>query len=500
MHKEAEIQIRNGMDYCYKNKAWPYYYRLYSQLISILVSQHKYELVQREAKKFYEEAKKQNRPEGMVDASLSLAEIYLKKRRYSESEICAKECITLSNTLPFNNICYELQQAYHFLTMSLIFQKKYDNLLQELQKQEQVLENIEELEPVPGNKNLTFRLHLYNSYATYYFNIKDYDKADDYCDLMDEILLSRKNERTEHHADCLLMRAQILQARGQYVKAMEMTEKYAQIFYPTDLTKSVELLDFLKLKASLLMRLGKEDESIDLYDSIISSAFNIRDAEFNARIDELRTLYGVDKHIAEKQRTRYSFLLALWGCILLSVVLGILIYYNRIIIRKNQGAFRQIKEQNRLVEQLHVMTKQYEQLAQSVKNKKSANINEELHGSIRQRNLVSRLRDYLLSGKYFTKSEINGRELATNLATNKTYLYESIKAVTGKTLNEYIQFMRVEEAKKMIEQNPHFTIENIAEACGFNSRATFYRLFGEQYNISPTKYREMARKQLATTN
>jgi AraC-like DNA-binding protein len=104
--------------------------------------------------------------------------------------------------------------------------------------------------------------------------------------------------------------------------------------------------------------------------------------------------------------------------------------------------------------------------------------------------LVSRLRNYILRDRDFSEPVMNRDELITALTTNRTTLSLAVKAVTDKTLMQYINYLRLEEAKLMLEKHSEFTIEAIAEQCGFNAR-TFYRLFNEFYQISPAKYRKL---------
>jgi len=191
----------------------------------------------------------------------------------------------------------------------------------------------------------------------------------------------------------------------------------------------------------------------------------------------------VDKITAEKKRNHNYFLFALGGCILLVIMLIIWIYYSRAIVRKNKALYLQIKEQDRLEEELK----------QAVAGESPEN----LPGDRQQRQLVERFCDYLLNERNFAKPEINLDELISKLATNRTYLFEAAKTVMKKTPLEYIHSLQLEEAKKMLETNFELNIEIIAENCGFNSRSNFYRLFHERYQITPTEYRKMTRRNFA---
>ncbi len=113
----------------------------------------------------------------------------------------------------------------------------------------------------------------------------------------------------------------------------------------------------------------------------------------------------------------------------------------------------------------------------------------DLPGDRNQRELFLRLHAYLVEDKNFTRMKINASELVTALSTNRTYLFEAVKAVTGKTLQQYINHLRQEEARQLLETTDEL-IEAIAAICGYNSVRTFYRLFRQTYHMSPAVYRK----------
>ena len=164
-----------------------------------------------------------------------------------------------------------------------------------------------------------------------------------------------------------------------------------------------------------------------------------------------------------------------------------------------------------MANELEAMAKQYEALAQ--KHPQSDDVDEEcahkecsdearsheahpqLLGTRQQRQLVSRLRDYLMMNKHFVKSELDNQELIAELATNRTYLFQALKAVTGKTPQEFITALRLEEAKRMLASDFIFSMDEVYESCGFASRTSFFRIFREQFSITPAQYRKMAREE-----
>ena len=187
------------------------------------------------------------------------------------------------------------------------------------------------------------------------------------------------------------------------------------------------------------------------------------------------------------KRNQHYLFFALGGCVLLAIALGIWINRNRTIVKKNRDLYRQIKEQDRLAEELEAMSKQYEQIVETGRAPS-------LPGSQQQRQLVSRLRDFLLKERYYAKFDIDIQELILKMSTNRTYLFEALKAVTGKTPMEFLNCLRLDEAKQLLDVSD-LNVETIAFECGFSTDRTFYRQFRDRYRITPTEYRNIAKKQ-----
>ena len=50
--------------------------------------------------------------------------------------------------------------------------------------------------------------------------------------------------------------------------------------------------------------------------------------------------------------------------------------------------------------------------------------------------------------------------------------------------------LRIEEAKRMLREHPDWTVDSIADYCGFNSRKYFHQVFMEQTGVTPAKYQK----------
>lgn len=96
----------------------------------------------------------------------------------------------------------------------------------------------------------------------------------------------------------------------------------------------------------------------------------------------------------------------------------------------------------------------------------------------------------------YRKSDLKLNDVAARLNTNVKYVSQLIKLRTGHSFTGFVNTYRINEFKHRIldEQARHLTIIAIAEECGFNSKATFNRVFKEMEGTSPKAYREQRLK------
>ena len=454
--------------YLAKHEAWQAYYSIYRSVLQVYLNTGEYEKALDGAQQMYSEAKQRNRNDGKGMALYVISKAYDSMSRFEDEEKYLRECIeTIKND---DSMMWLAAEAYSRLCSALIILERYDEAAQQLQEFEKINYRYEE---VSKSKQLVSWGNLWNGYMSLYFKKGDYDKAEVYCDKLDSI-----GARYQKY-NVYTIRSKICFERKQYDKALEMADKAAELSGGDPV--SVNADQGLKL----MVLCGKKGV-MDIYQLFEQSAGlrdSIRNVSFNAQLDKLRTEYEVDKITGEKKRNHNYFLFALGGCIFLVIILVIWIYYSRSIVRKNKALYLQIKERDRLEEEL--------------KQAVAGGSPENLPGDRQQRQLVERFCDNLLNERNFAKPEINLDELISKLATNRTYLFDAVKTVMKKTPLEYIHSLQLEEAKKMLETNFELNIEIIAENCGFNSRSNFYRLFHERYQITPTEYRKMTRRNFA---
>ena len=105
-------------------------------------------------------------------------------------------------------------------------------------------------------------------------------------------------------------------------------------------------------------------------------------------------------------------------------------------------------------------------------------------------NTLSAIVDYC--NKNFS-SDIHLSDLEEHLHINKYYISHIFKDKVKMGFNEYIHFLRIEAAQKMLKETDD-TITTIAYNVGYNSVRNFNRSFLKHTGKTPGKFRELKTK------
>lgn len=110
----------------------------------------------------------------------------------------------------------------------------------------------------------------------------------------------------------------------------------------------------------------------------------------------------------------------------------------------------------------------------------------------------------IMEQSLFMNAQLSLTDLANSVGTNRTYLSDYLNNCMHINFYDYINSFRLEKALHLLADNQenNFTIERIAEDCGFNSISTFRRAFSRTYHCTPKQYvkqQKTANKQLLMT-
>ncbi len=105
--------------------------------------------------------------------------------------------------------------------------------------------------------------------------------------------------------------------------------------------------------------------------------------------------------------------------------------------------------------------------------------------------LKEKLMHYMETNKPYLKSDLKISELADSLSVPHYQLSQLLNNEFSVNFYDFINKYRVEEAKKLlIEDTRNYKILAIAFEVGFNSKATFNRVFKNITNLTPSEFKE----------
>ena len=130
---------------------------------------------------------------------------------------------------------------------------------------------------------------------------------------------------------------------GDYAGALRLTTERLSLLEA--LGNRLNVVDAQETQARLLRRLGRADESAGLYADLLVRKDSLFNRDMASQINELSTLYGVDKLRLERKRLRLQVAVAVGGCVSLLVLLALYISYSRRLRRKDEALYRSIRQE-----------------------------------------------------------------------------------------------------------------------------------------------------------
>ena len=100
-------------------------------------------------------------------------------------------------------------------------------------------------------------------------------------------------------------------------------------------------------------------------------------------------------------------------------------------------------------------------------------------------NLIKNIQEVALDNN----KQMSIEELAQYLYTSRSQLHKKVKSLTGMSITNYINHIRIEKAKDLLKTT-QLTISEIAYDVGFVSSNYFARSFKKIANTSPASYRQ----------
>jgi AraC-like DNA-binding protein len=106
-----------------------------------------------------------------------------------------------------------------------------------------------------------------------------------------------------------------------------------------------------------------------------------------------------------------------------------------------------------------------------------------------EQELAGRVKKLMELDKLYHEASFSRADLARELNISESTLSRVINAAFGKSFPRLLSEYRVEDAKRMLK-NPAIPIQVVAFEVGFNSLASFNRVFREVTGVTPSQYRQ----------
>ena len=89
--------------------------------------------------------------------------------------------------------------------------------------------------------------------------------------------------------------------------------------------------------------------------------------------------------------------------------------------------------------------------------------------------------------QHVANPEFDVNQLITEVGMSRSVLYRKLKALTDRSVNDFIKSFRLQKATQLLKQK-HMTINEVAYAVGFNDRKYFSIEFKRQFGKTPREY------------
>lgn len=102
--------------------------------------------------------------------------------------------------------------------------------------------------------------------------------------------------------------------------------------------------------------------------------------------------------------------------------------------------------------------------------------------------LADRIITQLSAERWYLEPRLSIRDVASRMGTNESYVSRALNRQTGQSFNRIVNGLRVEQAKTHLKETRD-SVLFVAMESGFNSKATFNRVFRELAGATPTQFR-----------
>lgn len=124
------------------------------------------------------------------------------------------------------------------------------------------------------------------------------------------------------------------------------------------------------------------------------------------------------------------------------------------------------------------------------KQKQEMKYNDKKIDAETEQELTEKLVQLMSEEALFKNPNLTLPQLAKKVQVSVPQLSQFLNDNLKKSFAQYINGLRIEEAKRLLVSDSHLTMENVAELAGYNSQSTFYNAFKQIESCTPASYRK----------
>lgn len=106
--------------------------------------------------------------------------------------------------------------------------------------------------------------------------------------------------------------------------------------------------------------------------------------------------------------------------------------------------------------------------------------------------LMTQMSSLIEEEKIYLRKNLRISDVASELATNKTYVSAILNSLSGEKFTSMITRHRIEYAKRLMREHPDMLLDDVADESGFSSRTSFFRNFKALTGMTPQEWKNNA--------
>ena len=287
---------------------------------------------------------------------------------------------------------------------------------------------------------------------------------------------------------CIESAAEYLLSARRYAEAADMYNRLDTTFAYASADSAQMTFDNITSRYaqrfSANRNAGREAVALGIADKVFDALGSALDLHKKSDAAELAVIYqtherelALSKARAETRNHRILLVAAVLIILPIAYLLWRSYLNNRVLMAKNRRLIEEIEQREQ--EKLQAI----EQLKAEPVEKLTA-----------QQQLFRRICDLMDTPDHiYTETDVDRSQLARLLGTNEHYVSDAISACAdGKSVSAFLNDYRLRYAANLLATTSD-SVALIAELAGF-ARSSFFRIFSENYGMSPADYRRAARK------